>query len=451
VAWSHLQRQRQLARLGAFGQPRVEEARAAAIAAQGEVATARNQVAAARNQVAEARSERAARDGEVASAAAEADSARSEVAEAESQLRALQAALAQAHTQVGVAQSRFERADLLLKEQLVSRQEWEQAQAERQRAQADVDAARASIAQGQAKIEAAKARLNAAQARAGAARGRRQQATASIETALARQAQAEAKLAAIQKQSEIASQALAREEAVFQGGYLTSQEIVAAEAAWRQAQLDQQAAADSVRLLGGSPGGTNALTVTAPLGGRVTERLVTLGEMVTPDRTLFTIINLHTVWLQLNVHQQDLPGVRTGQRVTVTSDIAPGRTFSGAISYVGDMVDETTRTVKVRCVVQNKGGRLRPQTFVRGTIATDVRAPVLAVPQDAVQTYAGKTVVFAQGERPGEFEAKEVQTGASVDGWTVIASGLAAGDRVVTRGAFIIKAQAMKSELEHHD
>jgi len=449
LATNNLQRQRKLAGMGEFGRHKVEEARQREIEAHGEINAALNEVAAAKNEVTEARSEKAALQGDVAKAENEVASAESEIREAESQVRALRAALEQAQTQVKVAQSKFNRYDVLLKEQLVSRQDWEQAQADYQRAQSDVDAARATIEQGQAKVATAQAHRAAAQAQVRAASSRVQQATDKIETALSRQAQQESRLATARKRDEVAEQVLAREERVYKGGFFTSKEIVEAEAALQQAQSELRAAGDTIRLLGGRPGGGNVVAVNAPIAGRVTERLVTQGETVDPTKALFTVVNLNSVWVQLAVPQRDLPVVRVGQAVTITSDTAPGRTFAGTVSYIGDLVGETTRTVNVRAVIQNPGGLLKPQTFVRGALAADVTASILAVPREAVQTHEGKTVVFVAGDHPGEFEAKEVKTGDTVAGLTEITSGLQPGERVVTRGAFTVKAQAQKAELGH--
>jgi len=449
LAANNLQRQRKLAGMGEFGRHKVEEARQREIEAHGEINAALNDIAAAKNEVAEARSEKAALQGDVAKSENEVASAESEIREAESQVRALRAALEQAQTQVKVAQSKFNRYDVLLKEQLVSKQDWEQAQADFQRAQSDVDAARANIEQGQAKVATAQAHRSAAQAQVRAATSRVQQASDKIETALSRQSQQEARLTTARKRDEVAEQVLAREERVYKGGFFTSKEIVEAEAGLQQAQSEQRAAGDRIRLLGGTPGGGNTVAVNAPIAGRITERLVTLGETVDPTKALFTVINLNSVWVQLAAQQKDLPVIRVGQAVTVNSDTAPGRTFSGTVSYIGDLVDETTRTVKVRAVIQNPGGLLKPQTFVRGKIAADVTASILAVPREAVQTHEGKTVVFVAGDHPGEFEAKEVKTGDTVAGLTEITSGIEPGAKVVTKGAFTVKAQAQKAELGH--
>jgi cobalt-zinc-cadmium efflux system membrane fusion protein len=449
LAAAHLARQHRLAQLGEFGRHKVEEARQREIEAHGEINQALAELTVVRNEAAEARSEQAALEGEVARAENEVASAESEIIEAQGQVRALQAALAQTMAGVKVAESKLNRYERLIKVELVSRQDLEQVQADLQQARSNADAARANISKGQAEVETARAHKAAAQAQVRAANGRVRQAADKIETLLSRQQQVDERLQTARKRDTLAEQALAREERVYQGGFLTRKEIEEARAALRLARSDQQAAAETVRLLGGTPGSGGTIAVTAPIDGRITERRVTLGETVDPTKALFTVANLTSVWVQLSVPQRELARVRNGQPVTVTSDAAPGRTFAGVVSYIGDRVDETTRTVSVRAVIRNAGGILKPQSFVRGTVATGGRLEALAVPREAVQTLEGKQVVFVQGDHADELEVREVETGETVGDLLVIRSGLEPGTRIVTRGAFTVKAQAMKAELGH--
>jgi cobalt-zinc-cadmium efflux system membrane fusion protein len=391
LARNNLRRQRKLAELGAFGQPRVEEARRAEITAQGEVSLAENDVAAAT----------------------------AELAEAKSHLGALQAAVTQAQTQVKVTQSRFQRQGALLKEELTSRQDWEQAQADAERAQADVVAAEANLTQGQAKINTAQARLNAARA----------------------------KLAEAQKRARIATQTLMREEAVLKGGYATGKEIVEAEAALASAELEQRAAERSVTLLGGRPGGGAVVALTTPITGRVQERNVSIGETVDTEHALFTVMNLDRVWAQLAVAPKDLPLVRVGQRAELTSETAPGRVFTGTIAAIGNTADETTRTVRVRCTLVNRDGALRPGTFMRGNIVTDVRHERVTVPLKALQEHQGKPTLYVALGQPGAFEVRHVKLGVRGEGWREITTGLEAGERIATGGTFYLKSEALKNSL----
>ncbi len=447
VARGNLERQRKMASLGVFGRPKVEETRGLSAAAEGEVNAARGEVAEARHEVAEARADRAALEAEAASVQSEGESAQSEVTEVEGQVQALQAGLTQTQAQAKVARARLERADLLLKEQLVSRQEWEQTEADHQRAEADVAAARAGIAQMKTRVESAKARRRAMEAKARAALGRVQQAGARIEVALAKQAQAESRVAAAVKRGEIGGQALAREEAVYKGGFATSREVVEAEAALQQAQLEQQAASESVRLLGGSPGGGNVVSVTAPIAGRVQERSVTLGESVDTQKSLFALVDLAQVWAQLAVAPRDLSRVRLGQRVELTADSVAGRAITGTVSAIGSAANDTTRAVPVRVSLANAAGALRPGVFVRGHLVTDVRRQQIVVPRAAIQEHTGRKTLYVALDRPGEFEVRHVALGTAGDGWQEVAGGLQGTERIAVSGTFYLKSEALKSQL----
>ena len=396
AASAHLDRQRKLARLGTFGRPKVEEARRAAVTAQGDVQTTRSEVA----------------------------SAKAGVAQAQSELRTHHAALAQAQTRLQVAQTRFERSSRLLKEELISRQEFEQVQADRESADSDVEAARARISQGEAAVDSAKAALATAQTRAQVARRR----------------------------GGIEAQALSREESVYQGGYGTSKELVEAEAALRQAQLDQEAAARTVRLLGGRPGGGSIVAVTSPISGRVQERQVSLGETVDTEHSLFTVVNLDTVVAELQVAPRDLGSIRPGQRVELTSETAPGRVLAGRIASIGTASNEATRAVPVRVTLNNRAGTLRPGSFVRGTVVTDTRRERIVVPETAVQEHTNKkTVYVAVGDKPGSFEVRHVILGATIgqpgSQKREVASGLEANEKIAVSGTFYLKSEALKDSL----
>lgn len=392
LAHNNLQRQRKLAQLGAFGQPPVQEARRAAIAAAGEISVAENEVAANR----------------------------AEVAEAQSQVVALQAAATQAKSRVTVAESRFKRQDALLKEELTSRQDWEQAQADFQSARADVEVAHANIAQGNAKLATEQAHLKST----------------------------EAKLDEARQRAQIAAQTREREEAVYQGRYGTSKEIVEAEAMLRQAELERQAAAQSVRLLGGRPGGGSVVSLTSPIKGRIQERDASLGATVDTEHPLFTVINLDQVWAQLAVTPKELPRVRPGQRVELTAETTPGRVFVGTVSAIGSVADEPTRAVRIRVALANPGDVLRPATFVRGNLITDERHERVTVPLGALQEHQGKpTVYVAVDGKPTGYEVRHVKLGVSGDGWREISAGLAAGERIAVNGTFYLKSEALKSQL----
>lgn len=393
AARNNLSRQQKLARLGQFGQPQLEQARTRVVDAEQQIYDARRSL----------------------------QTEKAELAAAENQRRSLQAQVTQAEAQVSVAKTRLNRSQLLFKEELVSRQDLEQAEADHQKAQSDLEVARANVSQNESRIQSANAQVSVAEKEYEGAR----------------------------KRGDIASASLTREERVYQGQFLTSKEIVDAEAAVRQAELDRRTATQTVRMLGGTPGGESVVALTTPIAGRVQERNVSLGETVDTEHAAFTVINLDLLWAQLAVAPRDLSAVHVGQRVDLTSEAAPGQTLSGTVSSLGSAADETTRAVPVRVALKNGNRALRPGAFVRGRILTDIRHERVTVPTGAIQEHPGNkmSVYVAREGVPGAFEVRHVKLGIHGAGWREIASDLQAGEKIAISGTFYLKSEALKSAL----
>ena len=385
-----LTRRRELARLGAFASPERETARVRLTDVDASVSAARSDVETRRAALVEA-------DGEITKALA---------------------ALAAAQSRQDAAKKRSDRAATLLKEEIIARQEAEQTEAEYRQTVAETDVARAVVAQAQS------------------ARG----------SAATRLAAARAALQSAQKQQTVAKGANTRAEAVYQGGYATSREIVEAQSVLEQAEIEEAGALDDVILIGGKPGDLHEVPVLAPAAGRVTARGVSIGESVNNERPLFELLASDVVSVTLDVFPADIARIRVGQAVSFTADAVEGRTLTGRVAQIAPAADETTPTVKVRCTVANAGGLLRPGTFVTATVRTG-DSTRLAVPKDAVQEMDGKSVVFVPGSETGTFVARPVTTGETVNGYTVIESGLKPGEVLVVKNAFVAKSQSVKSEL----
>ncbi|TET36520.1 MAG: efflux RND transporter periplasmic adaptor subunit [Planctomycetota bacterium] len=185
----------------------------------------------------------------------------------------------------------------------------------------------------------------------------------------------------------------------------------------------------------------------APIAGVVTDRHMTLGERVTDETDVFTIVDLSTVWVNLSVFQRDLDSVRKNQKVTIRAQYSDERA-SGVISMITPFVSESTRTATARIVISNDG-RWRPGTFVTGNISISEENLGLIVPKKAVQTFEGKKVIFIE-EGPGVFEMATVQTGRSDSLNIEITSGLESGARYVAKGAFELKAKILTSTMDSH-
>ncbi len=179
----------------------------------------------------------------------------------------------------------------------------------------------------------------------------------------------------------------------------------------------------------------------APFDATVIEKHITLGEKLSDESSAFTVADLSTVWVDLNVFQNDLPRIRPGQPVTVSVGSA-GAKVTGAISYVGPIVGEKTRTALARVVLRNPSGKLRPGTFVTADVLVDKVAAKIAVAKDVVQDMDDHPTVFVWTDHA--FEPRTVSLGR-VNGTVVeITAGLEPGEQIVIRNGFRLKAELQK-------
>jgi cobalt-zinc-cadmium efflux system membrane fusion protein len=189
------------------------------------------------------------------------------------------------------------------------------------------------------------------------------------------------------------------------------------------------------------------LPIRSPIGGIITEKHAIVGELSDPSKSLYTVADLSSVWVLVDIYEKDLAKVRKGQAAIVTVGAYPELKLKGRITYIADLVDEATRTVKTRIEVANYGRKLKPEMFATVELALPAdAAPVLAVPEDALQDLDGKKVVFV-AENEAEFAARPVQTGRAAGGMIEIVSGLKEGERYAVKGAFILKSEIKKGEL----
>lgn len=192
------------------------------------------------------------------------------------------------------------------------------------------------------------------------------------------------------------------------------------------------------------------LSLRAPFGGRVIDRKVTTGSQVEALQPLVTLADLSSVWVFLQAYEKDLGLLTTGLSVTIRADAYPQETFAGRIDFLGGVVDEATRTIRVRATVRNPTERLRPGMFVRGQVdipkPQSEAHPTLVVPQSALQTLDGHQTVFVQLS-PGVFGRRTVELGHTFEGVTEILAGVKPGDVIVTEGSFVLKSEFAKALL----
>ncbi len=259
---------------------------------------------------------------------------------------------------------------------------------------------------------------------------------------------------------EVAQRRFEREQTLFKDRISSEQEVLEAEAAARESAADLAVARETLRLLGLSGQAIEGLSwedpesslvsVRAPFASRVVSREATIGELVSPRKTLFTLADLSEVWLWIDLYERDLSRVAVGARVEVRLDAWPGESFTGELAYVADQVDPASRTVRARVDLPNPERRLKPGMFARVSLASDEEPlPVLALPRTAVQRDGDEPIVFVR-TGPGRFERREVEIGRTGDELVEILAGVAEGEEVVTEGSFLLRSQASADELGGH-
>lgn len=189
------------------------------------------------------------------------------------------------------------------------------------------------------------------------------------------------------------------------------------------------------------------LAVPAPISGTVTSRTVNIGEVVEANKELFRITDLSTVWVIAQVFEKDLPRLRVGSGASVTTNAFGERLFRGHVTYIDPAIEQTTRTAKVRIELANPDKVLKLGMYVNVAFASmgQSERTVPVIPTSAVQNIGGKTIVFVATNDPNVFELRPVRLGGEVSGKFPVIEGAQVGDRIVTTGSFMLRAEWLKT------
>jgi Cu(I)/Ag(I) efflux system membrane fusion protein len=235
---------------------------------------------------------------------------------------------------------------------------------------------------------------------------------------------------------------------------------------------------------------TDRLTITAPISGIVTEKDVLEGVYYEKGARLFTIADLSRVWINLEAYETDMPWIKYGQDVEFSTEAYPGKSFKGKITFIQPVMNEATRTVKVRLNADNQEGMLKPGMFVRATLRAKIAAsgkvidtslagkwispmhpeiikdgpgscdicgmdlvpaeslgfadpddkklaPPLVIPASAPLLTGKRAIAYvAVAGKKGVYEGREIRLGPLAGDYYIVESGLQEGENVVTKGSF---------------
>jgi Cu(I)/Ag(I) efflux system membrane fusion protein len=182
------------------------------------------------------------------------------------------------------------------------------------------------------------------------------------------------------------------------------------------------------------------LPIYTPLSGIVIDKVVQVGQYVNVGDTLFNIADLSTVWVEVEVYENEFSSIKIGQIVDLFSQSYPGKTFRGKVAFIYPFLDPKTRTVKVRVNIQNPGLRLKPEMFVNAKVKVQLGSSIV-VPASAVIDTGQRQVVWVE-MKPGMFELRNVKVGVRDGDNIQILSGLNAGEKIASSGGYLIDSEA---------
>jgi membrane fusion protein, heavy metal efflux system len=237
-----------------------------------------------------------------------------------------------------------------------------------------------------------------------------------------------------------------RAQDLFAHHAIAERDLQAAESAEIQAQADQQASEQSLKILGIPRPDTlienptsPEIPVLAPITGEAVERLCAPGQVIQAGQTqCFTISNMGTVWVLANVYENQLAYVHVGDPVTIKTDAYPDA-FHGRISFMGAALDATSRTLQARIDTKNPEGRLKKDMYVTATVVAGKIDNALLVPDAAVLRDAENEPFVYVAAAQDQFARRPVKLGQSSEGKTQVIGGLQPGERVAGDGSLFLQ------------
>jgi cobalt-zinc-cadmium efflux system membrane fusion protein len=260
--------------------------------------------------------------------------------------------------------------------------------------------------------------------------------------------QAETDYANALSAQKLAEETWRRARMLYEGSVLPRKELQQAEAEMERARHETQRARMHLRNLGVDENRINdRYVLRSPIAGVITERHVNPGLEVRPDLPdpLFVVSDLNSLWVQMNVFEKDLGSIHVGKPVLVGVPAYPDQKFPATIEYIDKVVDEATRTVKVRCGLPNPDGKLLPAMYATVEVQSDPDQRAVVVPLSALFTEGESDSVFVVlGD--GRYRRRSVEVGLRLRDRAVVRAGLEPGETIVGKGALMLRTEEANRE-----
>jgi membrane fusion protein, copper/silver efflux system len=190
----------------------------------------------------------------------------------------------------------------------------------------------------------------------------------------------------------------------------------------------------------------SSIAVASTTNGIVTARRVNTGDYVGQGSVLYEITDLSRVWVLFDAYETDLPFLNKGNQISFTIQALPETKFSEKIAFIDPVLDPLTRVAKVRVEISNPSGKLKPEMYATGIVASslDTFRDQLVIPRSAVLWTGKRSIVYVKQPNSTEpiFKIREIELGPALGNSYVVTSGLDEGEEIVTQGAFSVDAAA---------
>ena len=248
--------------------------------------------------------------------------------------------------------------------------------------------------------------------------------------------------AVAQNNVDIAKKNLDIAEDLFKTNVNSETQVLSARNEFNRAQSEANRLLQALSVYGASPKGADGIyNILSPIEGYVVEKNVNEDMEIRSDNgtNIFTVSALNTVWVLADVYESDLSKIAVGDAVEVSTLSYGDRVFKGEISQVGTLLDPQTKTMKIRIVMDNKEGLLKPEMFALVKVHVAHPQKSILVPSASVLFDNNKFYVMVR-KTPAEFEKREVTPGPAIGKNTYIKKGIDPGEILVTDGSLLVES-----------
>jgi len=237
------------------------------------------------------------------------------------------------------------------------------------------------------------------------------------------------------------NKAYERNQLLMEGGVIARKDLESSQSDLAQAEAEEQRASAHLKNLGAQRNADESFMLRSPISGIVVDRQINVSSEVRPDSItpLFVITNPEHLWASIDLPERDIGKVSQGQKLAIQVNSYPDEVFTGKIDSIGVMVDPATRRITVHCSVQSRG-KLKPEMYAQITPLNTQNIKVIRLENTALITEGLYSYVFVE-VTPNHFKKRRVTLNSQERDFATVKSGLSAGERVISSGAFLLNSE----------